>query len=391
MTDDADTAAARLRLLITALAAGNFAIGMGAFVVIAVLSPIADDLGMSKAEAGMVMTVYAVAYAILSPLLVALTGFARRRSVLVAGMAIFLVAALVAMVSDNAAMLFAARVAGALGAGLFTPVAASVAISTSTPERRGKALSAVFFGMTLSQALGMPVGSFVGYTFGWQAVFGVVAALAAGSLALVLAAMPRQVAFEANTLATLGAALADWRSMLSVLVTATFTASAYVLYTYVAPLLEQDMGFGRDGVTLTLVVYGAGAVAGNWLAGMMTDRFGPKATLVLVAVSQIALMPVFSFLPVPLAVLGIVTFLWSTSGWSFMVPQQARLVRQTPDRQAVVLSLNAAGIYVGASLGSAIGGQVIETAGLAWLGIVGAACWAASLLHLLLSEQVARR
>lgn len=381
-------AAAGNAALVATLAAGNFAIGMGAFVVIGVLSPLAADLGMSTAAAGMVMTVYAIAYALMSPLLVSFTGGFDRRAVLVAALSLFLASALLSMLAPNAILLYAARVLGALGAGMFTPVAASVVFSASPPERRGRALANVFLGMTLAQAFGLPVGSFVGYTFGWQAAFAVVVLLTVPSLLLVIRHVPRGIAFQPTSLMTLAAALADWRSVVSVLVTASFTASAYILYTFVTPLFESSMGLGRNGIALILVFYGAGAVAGSWSAGLVTDRVGPVATLACVAIVQVAIMPFYSFLPLPFMALAILTFFWAMFGWSFMVPQQARLVRQTPHRQAVVLSLNAACIYVGASLGSAAGGIAVARLGLDWLGIVGGIAMALGVAHLFLSERL---
>jgi MFS transporter, DHA1 family, inner membrane transport protein len=375
--------------MIWAFAFGNFAIGMGAFVVVAVLSPIAGDLGMSKAEAGLVMTVYAVSYAVLSPLLVSLTGRIDRRTVLITGLSVFVASALIAALSQSALLLYLARVLGAAGAGIVTPIAASVAFSVAAPEERGRALSRVFAGMTLAQALGLPVGGFLGYTFGWQSVFVVVAVLSAISLALVVRLVPRNVPSQVSSLRTLGAALADWRSMLSVLVTASFTTAAYAVYTYVAPLFEQTMGFGRDGITLMLIVYGIGAVAGNWAAGFVTDRFGPFRSLLAMAVELALISPVYSLLPVPVPVLVIIGFLTALFGWAFMVPQQARLVRQTPERQSVVLSLNAAAIYVGASAGSGIGALVVAGYGLEALGFASTACWLLVILHLVVSERLA--
>jgi predicted MFS family arabinose efflux permease len=76
--------------LLSALAFANFAIGIGAFGVIGVLSPIADGLNLSHAEAGLVMSIHAAAYAVGSPLLIAATGALDRRTVIVIGMALFL-------------------------------------------------------------------------------------------------------------------------------------------------------------------------------------------------------------------------------------------------------------------------------------------------------------
>lgn len=382
---------AKAAILIATLSAANFAIGMGAFVVIGVLTPISEGLGMTSQEAGFVLTSYAIAYAILSPLLVAITGTWSRRTVLLIGMSVFgLGAALTALATDTT-LLYAARVVAAAGSGMFTPVAASVAFSVSAPEDRGKALSSVFFGLTLAQALGVPAGAWIGYTFGWQAAFIVVAVLAAASVALCLALVPKTMAFQVNSLKTLSEALADWRSMLSVLYTATFLGAIYILFTYFAPLLEARQGFDRNGVSLFLLMLGLGAVNGNFLGGRLNDRLGSALTLKILCIGQMVMLSLFSFLPMPVVFLAIMGFVWSSFGWSFMAAQQTRLVLQTPERQSVVLALNAASIYIGASLGSFIGGQVLKVWGLDALGLAAAGAMVFAFGHLLLSERVKGR
>ena len=74
--------------------------------------------------------------------------------------------------------------------------------------------------------------------------------------------------------------------------------------------------------------------------------------------------------------------LWSIFGWSFMAAQQARLIGLAPDAAPVMLALNAAGVYVGAALGSAMGGLVLSGVGLAPLGIVAGALMVLALTHL---------
>ena len=389
--EPATTTAAAPAYLIAMLSTANFAIGLGAFVVIGVLNPIAESYGMTAAEAGRVMTVYAIAYALGSPLTVALTGALSRRSVLVGGLALFAAGSLASALAPTMLWLDAARVLAALGAGLVTPVAASIAIAASAPGEQGRALARVFFGLPLAQVLGVPVGSWIGYTFGWPAAFFIVVVLTVATIAGVLRVVPRALAFQVNTLGTLGAALADWRSFLSVLFTASFIGAIYVLYTYLAPLLSTTMDYGRDGVTLILFVFGAGAVLGNMLGGRLTDRFGPYATLAFACTAMIVCLPLFSLLPFAGWLLIVLTFVWSVCGWSFMVAQQSRLVAQTPARQSVVLALNAAAIYVGAAVGSALGARVIELGGVSMVG-AGAGVFAAlALVHLLVSERLAER
>jgi len=383
------TAAARTPAhLIAVLSAANFAIGLGAFVVIGVLNPIAESYGISAASAGRVMTVYAIAYALGSPLLVALSGAISRRDVLLAGLALFAAGSLASALAPTVLWLDAARVVAAFGAGLVTPVGASIAIAASAPGEQGRALARVFLGLTLAQVLGVPAGSWIGYTFGWPVAFHIVVALTLATLAGVFLVVPRTLAFQVNGLGTLGAALADWRSLLSVLFTASFIAAIYVFYTYLAPLLAETMDYGRDGVSLVLFTFGVGAVFGNMLGGRLTDRFGPYRTLVFACAATIVSLPSFSLLPFPdWALIGL-TFVWSLCGWSFMVAQQTRLVAQTPARQSVVLALNAASIYLGAALGSAIGAGLIGLAGLSVLGVGGGLVAVFALVHLTVSERL---
>ena len=385
------TAVRGSRRLIAVLSAANFAIGLGAFVVIGVLNPIADSYAITPAEAGWAMTAYAIAYAFGSPLSVALTGALPRRRVLIGGLSLFAVGALCSALAPGPAWLYAARVLAALGAGVVTPLAASIAIAASGPGEQGRALARVFLGLTLAQVIGVPVGSWIGYTFGWPVAFHLVAALTLASVAGVVHVVPRELAFQVNGLGTLGAALADWRSVLSVLFTASFIGAIYILYTYLAPLLSTTMDYGRDGVSLILFAFGAGAVIGNVLGGRLSDRFGPYATLAFACGAQILFLPLFSLLPFPGALLLSLTVVWSACCWSFMVAQQARLVAQTPGRQSVVLALNAASIYVGAAAGSALGALVIDTAGLGALGVAAGAFSVLALLHLIASERLARR
>ena len=143
----------------------------------------------------------------------------------------------------------------------------------------------------------------------------------------------------------------------------------------------------RDELTLVLLVFGAGAVTGNIVGGYLADRIGTLRTLVLVSVVQMIALPFFSLLPLDNVLLLLLVFVWSVFGWSFMAPQQARLIVFSPERQGVLLSLNAAAIYVGVSVGTAIGGLVIETWGMNTVGVAAGLGGLISLLHLLLSHR----
>ncbi|MEL7092077.1 MAG: MFS transporter, partial [Pseudomonadota bacterium] len=177
---------------------------MGAFVVIGLIEPAAVDFDVTPGAAGALMTAYAVAYAVLSPLLVSLTGRMGRRRVMALGLGLFALAALTSAIAPTLTVLAAARVLAAAGAGMFTPVAAAVAAALYPAERRARVLAAVFFGLTLAQVLGVPVGAWVAYSFGWRWAFWVVVALALPALVVIWLCVPRGLSFQPVTLVDLG-------------------------------------------------------------------------------------------------------------------------------------------------------------------------------------------
>ncbi|WP_373505560.1 MFS transporter, partial [Aestuariivirga sp.] len=113
---------AKASLLLNLLALGNFVVGMGAFVVIGVVTPIAEDLHVSKADASIILTSYALAYAVLSPIGAAITGNLPRRTVLTGALAMFCLGTILSALAWSLPLLTASRVLVAFGAALYTPM-----------------------------------------------------------------------------------------------------------------------------------------------------------------------------------------------------------------------------------------------------------------------------
>ncbi len=373
------------------LSAGNFVVGLAAFVVIGLVSPIATTFGASIEEAGQVMTWYAMAYAVGAPIATAMTGAFPRRLVLTGGLVLLGLGAALGALAPSLLLLELSRIVVAVGAGLFTPGAAAVAIASVAPERRARALSVVFAGLTLAQVFGVPLGSWAGYTFGFQTTFWAITALSLLAAGLVYLNVPANLAFQPASLAQLGRTIATPGLILPVLFTTTLMAAIYVVYTYLGPLMEARYGFGRDGVTAYLTLYGIAAVFGNFIGGFSADRFGPSRTLVAICLLQILLLPTVALAPLGPIALGAVVTAWSLCGWSFMTPQQSRLVAIGSDRAPLMLSLNASAIYLGVAIGSAIGGASLMSGGWAAAAIAATLVAVLALAHLILSDRLAAR
>ncbi|WP_323769651.1 MFS transporter [Antarctobacter sp.] len=379
------------RSLFLILSVCNFVIGMGAFAPIGMLEPMAGALGSPVTAVAGLLTVYSIAYAASSPILVALTGRIGRRRVLTAGLAIFTLAMALSALAPGIALLYPARVFAAAGAGMVTPVSLAIAAALAPPDRRGQALSLVFLGLTLSQVAGVPVGSWLAYTYGWRSVFGLVALMALPCLWMVWTRVPAGLRFSPVTLGDLGGVLRNPVALITVGFTVVFLAGIFMVYTYLPPLLSQTMGYGRDGVSLTLLIFGLGAPLGNILGGRMADRLGPGRSLILICIAEILCLPLFALLPLPGTLLLGFVFFWSLVGWCFSPSQQLRLVSLAPPLAPVLMSLHAASIYVGIAAGSGLGAMVLESAGLMTLGPAAAGVALAALGVLILSDRAARR
>lgn len=375
------------KFIIPVISACNFLIGVGVFVIIGILEPLGEGLGLAPEQAGILMTVYALSYAVLSPVLVSFTGNIGRRRVMTFGLTLFLIASLMSALATSLTVLGIARVLAAAGAGMFTPVGAAVVAGLFPVEQRARVLAAVMFGFTLAQVLGVPAGSWIAYTFGWRYAFWGVVAINIPAIYLIWTFVPAGLIFQAVTFQDLRDTLKDLRMMFAIAFTGLYLGSVYVLFTYMTPLFSQQMGMGRDLITLTLVISGLGAVVGNLLGGYMADKLGWFKTLATLCLAQMVVMPFYSFLPKSLPAFFALTVVWAVIGWSFMAGQQMRLIGLAGPKAPVVLALTAASIYIGAAIGSAVGSVVIAHYGFSGLGIAAAACASLALANIIVSHR----
>jgi MFS transporter, DHA1 family, inner membrane transport protein len=368
-----------LRILV--LSVGSFAVGTGTFVVTGVLTDIAEDLSVSVANAGLLVTVFAVTFAVGSPILVSSASGVGRRRLLVGALILFTLANVAAALAPSFSVLLGARVVAACGAAIFTPVASAVAASLAPPELRGRALSVRTMGVNIAWLVGVPLGTVVGGYYGWRTSFVLVAALAMVAALGVRSLLP---AVEAS-------ARGDFLSNLTVVkrgavvaglgLTVLALMASFVVLTYVRPMLENLTHFDTEGVGLMLAVFGLASIPGTLLGGYVADRWGYRVSMIAVlAVLSVSLFS-FSLLSTAqagsvLAVLGTGAALvaWSVAAFAFLPLQQYSLIEVAPEGQNTVLALNASAIQAGQGIGAGLGALALYYGSVGGLGWVGALC-----------------
>lgn len=373
----------RSRILVLAL--GTFALGTDSFVIAGILPAIAHDLDVSVAVAGQLLTVFALSYALGSPTLAALTGAIARKRLLIVSLIVFTGANALAALAPSYAVLVVARVVAACGAALYTPTAAAAAAAMAPAEKRGRALALVTAGLTASLVLGVPLGAWIGGTLSWRATFWVVVVLAAVAALGIRTLLPEVATPPQVRLRARVALLAQPHIIATVSFTVFGLAGGYTVYTYLAPLLLRETHLNIVGVSVMLLILGMASVFGNVAGGHAADRWGARRTLVvgtLLLGMALLVMPLVA----PFVIgASLVIVVWGVAGWVNVPAQQHRLLTLAPDQPAVILSLNASGLYLGIAIGAAAGGIVLQRGSFVLLGVVGALWQVVALVVLLWS------
>lgn len=335
-----------------------------AFTVLGLLKPIADDVGISIAAAGQLMTVYSVAYAVGSPFLVVFSGRLIRRNVVLLGLVLLLLGVLASALAPTTPVLYATRIIVAFGAALYTPTASLVALTISPPDQRMRGLSLVVSGLTVAQVAGIPIGTYVGGEFGWRWGMLVAAPMAAIAIVMVARLVPRDIPFHPPTFATFGEALRDWRLGLVIAVVAVMGSGQLMVTTYIGPLVAATTGAGSEVLSIMFMVFGVASMLGTMAGGRLGDRLGPVRTLVLLMSVTILTGVMFPLVGTSVFMAGVFTALWGFSSFATVPVQQARVAQTaSPASSSVALSLNATAIYVATAIGASVGGAVIAFSG----------------------------
>ena len=383
-------------LALWALTLSAFAIGTTEFVIVGLIPTIAASLGVSVPSAGLLVSLYALGVAVGAPVLTALTGRVPRKKLLIGLMMLFTLGNLVAWVAPGYPALMAARVLTGLAHGVFFSIGSTIATSLVPKEKAASAIALMFTGLTVALVTGVPLGTFIGQHFGWQATFLAVSLL--GVVAIIGSAIlvPKDIAGSApSRLAVQLAVLKKPRLLLVYAMTTLGYGGSFIAFTYLAPILQEVSGYAASSVSLVMLVYGVSVAAGNIWGGKLADRKGPLPALRIVfALLALVLLALTFTAPDKWLVLatvlawGAVAF-GNVPGLQVYVVQRAE--RDAPQAVDVASGLNIAAFNVGIALGAWGGGLVVAKFGLMATPPIGAAIVVGAFLLTTLAGWLDRR
>ncbi|MFE0461772.1 MFS transporter [Kitasatospora sp. NPDC058965] len=365
------------------LSLGYFVLGTSSLAVVGLGGPIGRALHTAPSGVGLLVSAFALTFAVAAPVAPAVLGRLDRRRVLLLGLALLAAGDLAGALAPDEPVLLASRVVGGLGGAVFGPASSAAGSLLVRAEHRPRALATVFAGMTVAAVLGVPLGSYLGGAVGWRGTLAGLAAVTVLALLLVAVLVPPLPAGPAPTVRAYRAVLARPGVLPVVLTTLAVMAAQFTVYGVAGAYLAARFGLTGGQVPAVLFAFGAVGVVGNAAGARLSARLGGDRTVALTLLGMAAAFAALLVSPAGLLPAVLLLALWAFFSQLYQAPQQARLIALDPEQRGLLLALNASMLYVGISAGSLLAATLLPRLGAVPLAAVAlAALLPAAVAHL---------
>lgn len=366
-------------LPVTVLISLSFMLGMSEFIVVGILPDIAAGLKVSEVTVGNLVSLFAFVYAPVTPLGSALSARFPRFATHLTLVGVFLIGNVLCAFASNYGVLVVARILIALVSGTLVAIAMTYAPDVTTEQYRTKFIAWVFSGFSIASVVGVPVGTWVANTFGWRWAFHLVNVLTVVLIVLMVMVLPRNSRIVKIGFLPQFRLFFDRRIQLGVLAVVFGAAATYVFYTYLTPIMRDEVHVPEQYLSVGLVIFGAACLWSNLYGGKLADRgrgVEPLTHIRPIYCAHAVLMaslivthwvPVYGALL--LVVLGMFMYLQNSASQVLYMDVASQ---SHPGSLNLAASLNSMSFNIGIAVGSAVGGLVNTHLGLMWLGPVGA-------------------
>jgi DHA1 family inner membrane transport protein len=364
-----------------ALALGGFGLGLTEFVAMGLLPDLARDLLPAQyaqssadavAQAGWMITIYALGVVVGAPTIAALTARMPRRRLVLGLLGLFVIGTVASALAPTFGLVLAGRFVSGLAHGAYFGAAGLLAAAMLGPGNQARGFAIVLSGLTAANVFGVPLITSLGQAAGWRAAYLAVAAVFALTLLAVLVVVPEVPAAPGGSPREELAAFRLPQVWLAALVAAVGFGGFFAVNSYIAPVTTHVTGLHESAVPWVLAVMGLGMTVGNAVGGIAADRNLKRSVLLGFGgiIVTVALFGLTARHPIGLFSSA---FLVGAASLFCGPALQARLISVAPRAQLMGAAVNQSASNVANSIGAALGGAVIAAGwgylSAAWIGV----------------------
>ncbi len=356
---------------VVALGVGIFALVTAEFLPASLLPRLAADLGITEGVAGQAVTATALMGIVAAPTVGLLFPRMDRRTLLAGLLGLAIVSDVLVATAPAFWVVLLSRLLLGISLAGFWGLAPSVTAKLAAPQHLGRAMMVANAGMPLATVTAVPVGTFLGETWGWRPVFWLAVGVTAVALVLLLLLVPRSAPTGSPSLRSLGETLRSRVLLLGLGGIVLVAGGHFTAFTYIRPAVERVPGITPGQIALLLSVLGVASVFGNLAAGAAADRHLRAALLTSPLLIGLGVASVGLFSGEFVAVV-VATGVWGLAFGSLPTLVQTWLARTAPDRVEQGAGLVTAMFQVAIAVGAASGGLITDSAGVGTTYVVGA-------------------
>ncbi len=366
----------RRKLCLALLVLLAFSLGCTEFEPIGIETELARAFGADLAQIGQLISLFAITNAVATPILALTTGRFRRYTMLIAYSALCVAGNVIAAFAPSIEVLYVSRVVCGCIAGAFIAAGITFIPELVSPRHTSIAVAVVYAAYSIAMVIATSAGKALADTLDWRATMVSCLMLSVVTCVLLLAFLPHSGATDEPAPAREQVGLLLEPSIIACIAVFVFGAgSAYVLYGYVTPYLEEFLGLSASQTSLVLLTFGIMLFVSNLLSGVLDERYGLRSNIVLLAILTVVLLALWVvgervaqslFL---IMILGLVMYAMSVPCISHFMGVASE---RHPKALTLASSLEPMTFNAGIALGTAVGGAIVTSSGLGMLGLFGA-------------------
>ncbi|MFL6559999.1 MAG: MFS transporter [Bacillus sp. (in: firmicutes)] len=368
----------------------SFVVSTSEYVIAGILDKVAAWADISVSSAGQLITVFAIANAIGSPIFVMATAKMDRRKLLMLSLFIVVLGSVLTVSLPGYSFLIVSRVILAIGGGVFVIAAKTVASKLAVPGKQAGAIGSVIMGFSASLIVGVPIGRVVAVAYDWRVIFGGIGILSLLAIFIVARMIPKTNGEAAVPLGKQLILLKNPKIVVGFGVTFFWQLGYAVMFSYIAPFLLTVTSMSERDVSVALFAFGVATLIGSKFGGFMTDRIGIPRSLVggmffhVIALVLLSTIARSTFVTIPLLML------WAFSAWSSGPGLQFNLVMLAPEASGILLILYGSILQFSIAAAGGIGGIAAGSTSLLAVSWIAAAAVAIALCMAAVSFSRAR-